>query len=58
MEAPATRTHTVDWIHMNGTRIVANILITPGNNNCPADVDLAFDSFCTSMQCTLLVRQE
>jgi hypothetical protein len=57
MEAPATRTHTVNWMHMNGTRIDANILVTPGNNNSPADVDLAFDSFCTSMRVTLLVRR-
>ncbi len=35
---------SIDWIHANGTRIVATIVITPGNNAYGADVDLAFDS--------------
>jgi hypothetical protein len=57
-EATATQTYSVDWFHRNGTHIVADFLITPGNNNCTADVDLAFDSFCDSIQSTLLVRQD
>jgi hypothetical protein len=57
VEAAVTQPHSMDWIHQNGTRIHATILITPGNNTCPDDVELAFDSFCEDIQ-TLLVRQD
>jgi hypothetical protein len=58
VEAAVTQTYSIDSIHRNGTRILANILITPGNNSCSADVDLAFDSFCEGILSTLLVRQD
>jgi len=58
MEATAKQTYSIDWFHRNGTHIVADFLITPGNNNCSADVDMAFVSFCDSIQSTLLVRQD
>lgn len=50
----ATLPYHVNWTHQNGTRIVADFLITPGDGTCPADVELAFDSFCESMATTLL----
>jgi len=54
VETAATQPYHVTWTHQNGTRIVADFLITPGDGTCPADVEEAFDRFCESMATTLL----
>ena len=51
-------TSSIDWIHANGTHIVATIKITPGNNAYGADVDLAFDCFCESLRSTFHVSTQ
>jgi hypothetical protein len=58
VDAAVTQPYSIDWIHENGTHIVATILITPGNNAYGADVDLAFDSFCESLRSTFYVSTQ
>jgi hypothetical protein len=58
LEPPASKSYSTDWINRNGTLILADIQITSGNNDNPADVVLAFDCFCEYIQDPLLVGQD